>query len=218
MERRGRKSAECSQIAARHTVGLTDALITRPDDAPRDGLPVTLAEAIERYGHRDFKIKLSGNSQTDLTRLEHIARLIEQRAELITFDGNEQYADAQVFADFFDHFEATPALAGLRKKLAFIEQPLPRSHELQADVRSVTRRIPLLIDESDATLDSFRQAHRMGYTGVSSKSCKGIYKSVINAARCALWTTAEGITFFQSGQDLTMQAGVGVQQDLALVG
>src|SRR5690606_2032617 len=108
MERRGRKSAECSQIAARHTVGLTDALITRPDDAPRAGLPVTLAEALERYGHRDFKIKLSGDSETDLARLRQIAHLIELRAELITFDGNEQYADAQAFAAFFYHFAATP--------------------------------------------------------------------------------------------------------------
>jgi hypothetical protein len=218
MERCGRQSAERRQIAARHTVGLADALITRPDDAPRDGLPTTLLDAIERYGHRYFKIKLSGNSQTDLARLEQIARLIDHRADLITFDGNEQYADAQAFADFFDHFEAAPALAGLRKKLAFIEQPLPRSHALQADVKAVAKRIPLLIDESDATLDSFRQAHGIGYTGVSSKSCKGVYKSVINAARCALWTIAEGIPFFQSGEDLTMQAGIGVQQDLALVG
>ena len=55
----------------------------------------------------------------------------------------------------------------------------------------------------------------MGYTGVSSKSCKGFFKSVINAARCARGGPQRRL--FLSGEDLTMQAGVGVQQDLALV-
>ena len=31
----------------------------------------------------------------------------------------------------------------------------------------------------------------LGYRGISSKSCKGIYKSVINATRAAKWS-AEG--------------------------
>ena len=76
--------------------------------------------------------------------------------------------------------------------------------------------MPLLIDESDATLDSFMQARALGYTGVSSKSCKGFYKSIVNAARCAQ-ARARGEPLFLSGEDLTMQAGVGLQQDLALV-
>jgi len=49
--------------------------------------------------------------------------------------------------------------------------------------------------------------------GVSSKTCKGIYKSLINAARCAQW----GPDYFMTGEDLTLQAGIALQQDLALV-
>ena len=54
---------------------------------------------------------------------------------------------------------------------------------------------------------------------MSSKSCKGVYKSLLDAARCAHWN-GEGRSsrFFISGEDLTMQPGLGVQQDLALVG
>ena len=41
------------------------------------------------------------------------------------------------------------------------------------------------LDESDGELDSFVQARKRGYAGISSKTCKGIYKSLLNAARCA---------------------------------
>ena len=59
----------------------------------------------------------------------------------------------------------------------------------------------------------FPRARALGYKGVSSKTCKGIYKSLINGARCAAW----GDGFFMSGEDLTIQAGLALQQDLALV-
>src|SRR6201999_2639281 len=51
--------------------------------------------------------------------------------------------------------------------------------------------------------------------GISSKSCKGVYKSVVNATRAAKWS-AEGAEYFITGEDLTCQAGLAVQQDLAL--
>jgi hypothetical protein len=41
---------------------------------------------------------------------------------------------------------------------------------------------------------------------------------VLNAARCAAWNREEGTPrYFLSGEDLTTQAGLSVQQDLALV-
>ena len=53
---------------------------------------------------------------------------------------------------------------------------------------------------------------------MSSKTCKGLYKSILNAARCRLWNTEEGRDrYFMSGEDLTVQAGLALQQDLALV-
>ncbi|MEP6825319.1 MAG: hypothetical protein ABI919_10935, partial [Ramlibacter sp.] len=66
--------------------------------------------------------------------------------------------------------------------------------------------------------DSFVQARARGYDGVSSKTCKGFYKSILNAARCAAWNAQEGTArYFMSAEDLTTQAGLSVQQDLALV-
>ena len=46
----------------------------------------------------------------------------------------------------------------------------------------------------------------LGYSGVSSKVCKGFYKSLINAARCARWN-AERRRFFMSGEDLDDPGG-----------
>ena len=58
-----------------------------------------------------------------------------------------------------------------------------------------------------------RQALTFGYAGVSTKNCKGFYKSILNASRVAKL----GAGHFMSAEDLTTQPGVSVQQDLALV-
>jgi hypothetical protein len=89
--------------------------------------------------------------------------------------------------------------------------------------RDISRRSPLgalaardfIIDEADDSYDAFPAARYLGYRGISSKSCKGLYKSIINATRAAIWST-EDERYFISGEDLTCQAGLGVQQDLAL--
>lgn len=214
------KQSPRTRIAARHTVGLADAIDDSDalPDAPNDGLPTTLAAAVRRYGLTHFKLKLCGNTAQDIDRLQRVARVIDGHAQLVTLDGNEQYADADDFGVFLDRMLSTPVLWKLAQKTVFVEQPIRRDAALQRDVSALGKRIPLLIDESDATIDAFVQARALGYTGVSSKSCKGFYKSVINAARCAHWNASEEKPrYFLSGEDLTMQAGLGVQQDLALV-
>lgn len=214
------RQAPRNRIAARHTVGLADAIddAEPQPDAPADGMPTTLAAAVRRYGLTHFKLKLCGETAQDIDRLQRIARVIDGPAQLVTLDGNEQYADADAFGAFLDRMLSTPALQQLVHKTVFVEQPIRRDAALQRDVSALGARIPLLIDESDATLDAFVQGRALGYTGVSSKSCKGFYKSVVNAARCAHWNAAaDAPRYFLSGEDLTMQAGIGVQQDLALV-
>ena len=210
------------RIAARHTVGLLDVIheADKAEDAPQDGLPCSLEAAISRYGHHHFKLKLCGDSRADLDRLTNINSVTQAHAQLITLDGNEQYESADAFQDFFNQLKSTPTLKALVNKTVFVEQPIRRDRAMSEDISALAQRIPLLVDESDSTLDAFTHAKTLGYTGVSSKSCKGFYKSVINAARCVNWNTTSskpGQRYFLSGEDLTMQAGIGVQQDLALV-
>jgi hypothetical protein len=205
-----------ASIEARHTVGLVDA-ITSADLKERvnDGLPETLEEVIATWGHRYFKLKVGGNLDADIARLEAIGSVLDSLAHpyFVSLDGNEQYADAQGVAQLAAAIRAKSSLKRLWDSILFIEQPIARKVALDVDLRSAHLGKPVIIDESDGELDTFLRAKDRGYRGVSSKTCKGFYKSVLNAARCRAW----GDGYFMSAEDLTTQAGLSVQQDLALV-
>jgi L-alanine-DL-glutamate epimerase-like enolase superfamily enzyme len=209
-----------SRIAVRHTVGLADPI--GPAEArPRidDGLPETLEEVIERYGNRWFKLKLAGELRADVKRLRAIAAVLDRIREpyAATLDGNEQYEHVAGVLELWRTLKTEPRLARLVSSIVFIEQPIKRQNAMDADVSALAREKPVLIDESDDALDSFARARGLGYTGVSSKTCKGFYKSMLNAVRCREWNREEGSErYFISGEDLTTQAGLAVQQDLAL--
>ncbi len=194
----------------------------RPTSPKRvnDGLPETLEEVIAAWGHRYFKLKVGGQLAADLARLEAIAAVLDRLPQpyFVSLDGNEQYADAQGVAELAAGIRARPALARLWSSILFIEQPIARMLALGTDLRQANLGKPVIIDESDGELDTFVQARERGYRGVSSKTCKGLYKSLLNAARCARWNAEEGApSYFMSAEDLTTQAGLSVQQDLALV-
>ncbi len=82
---------------------------------------------------------------------------------------------------------------------------------------------PIIIDESDDGYDAAPAARRCGYRGVSVKTCKGFYKSLVNAARAEAWNAeARGAGgngaggFLLSAEDLSAQAGHALHQNLAL--
>jgi hypothetical protein len=99
------------------------------------------------------------------------------------------------------------------KSTLFIEQPIKRQSALSRPVTALAKYRPVIIDESDGELSTFLEALKLGYAGVSTKNCKGFYKSILNASRVAKL----GKGYFMSAEDLTTQPGVSVQQDLALV-
>ena len=204
-------------IAARHTVGLVDAIAGHPQQV-NDGLPESLEEVVATYRHTWFKLKVGGKVDDDVARLTEIAAVLDAGGKpyRASLDGNEQYDDLDSLRQLLARMRALPRLARLVGAIAFIEQPINRKHALERDVSSVSRATPVIVDESDSDLDAFPRAKALGYAGVSSKMCKGFYKSIINAARCVAWSTPER-RYFMTGEDLTTQAGLAVQQDLALV-
>jgi hypothetical protein len=211
--------APSPSIALRHTVGLVDA-ITAADLTERvnDGLPETLDEAIDFYGCSYFKLKVSGEPDQDILRLTAIARTLDRLPHyLVTVDGNEQFNDVETAAEFWKQVRSTPVLKRLADATLYIEQPLTRAIALDTNVHELASSTPVLIDEADNALDAFVVAIGRGYTGVSSKTCKGMYKSLLNAARCRKLNETNGARYFMSAEDLTSQAGLSVQQDLALV-
>lgn len=221
IERFVARLAPSATIEARHTVGLVDP-ITAADVAEPvgDGLPQTLEDVVARYGHRYFKLKVCGRLDEDIDRLTRIASVLDRelRPYFASLDGNEQFENAAQVEALLARLSSTPALRRLDAAILFVEQPITRAHALDADFRTRPLAKPVIIDESDGTLDAFVRARACGYDGISSKTCKGIYKSLLNAARCAAWSEEVGTRrYFMSAEDLTTQAGLSVQQDLALV-
>lgn len=217
----GALGAPADTIAARHTVGLVDAITDADVVHPvHDGLPESLQQVVARYGHRHFKLKVGGKVDDDVARLSAIASVLDRIHGdiVVTLDGNEQYDSADGVAELLARMRALPALQRLWRAIAFIEQPIHRRSALTTDVQAIAAVKSVIVDESDGELDAFEQAKARGYTGISSKTCKGVYRSLLNAARCAKWNRAAGTPrYFMSGEDLTTQAGLAVQQDLALV-
>ncbi|MBB2671583.1 UNVERIFIED_ORG: hypothetical protein GGE44_001134 [Rhizobium esperanzae] len=203
-------------ISARHTIGLLDP-ITESEivDPVDDGLPQSLEAVIARYGNHWFKIKLSGAADADIDRLARIAAVLDRLADYrVTVDGNEQFAAPEPLAALLARCAAMPRLARLHAAISFIEQPFSRAITMETPLGDLAAQLPFLIDESDDGDGAIARARRLGYTGVSSKTCKGIYRSLMKAIRIR---TAGVPGLFLSGEDLTCQAGLAVQQDLALV-
>ena len=194
------------RVAIRHTVGLDDKVEGEGGVADRH----------ENAGARYFKLKLNGDPAHDADRL---IRIGNELAGLpydykVTLDANEQYADLSALATLVDRLDRDNALRPVASKLLYIEQPMPRDITRKSPLGALARR-DFIVDEADDSYDAFPVARALGYRGISSKSCKGVYKSVINAARAAKWSAA-GAKHFIAGEDLTCQAGLAVQQDLAL--
>jgi hypothetical protein len=209
-----------ASIHARHTVGLVDALTSTETQGKRidDGLPESLEEVVSTYGHRYFKLKVAGVIDADIERLSGIATVLDRIAEpyRATLDGNEQYRDIDEVIALWRRIGEEPRLARLKSSIIFIEQPIARDRALSAPVKSLSDEVPIEIDESDADVSVFPRARALGYRGISSKSCKGFYRALINRARIEKWNAQAPGRYFMSAEDLTTQAGVAVQQDLAL--
>ena len=205
-EYRSRRKASRSAIRS----GLLDDL------EGADGLAADIRRAALRY----FKIKIGGDVAADLDRLRSVTALLADNAPdfRATLDANEQY-DAARFADLLEgpcgrsgaerccgtgcSISSSPSTGG-RPSTRRSTPPCSR-------IRSSSTR-------PTAITSAFPRAANLGYRGVSSKSCKGLYKSLLNAARARAWNRREGRQgwYFLAGEDLTCQAGLGVQQDTAL--
>ncbi|QOZ11067.1 hypothetical protein [Bradyrhizobium sp. CCBAU 51765] len=198
--------APLERVAIRHTVGLDD---------PVEG-EGGVADPRENAGARYFKLKLSGDPAADAARLARIGKELDKlgRDYKVTLDANEQYADLSALRALIDRLDHDAALRRIAARLLYVEQPMPRDITRQSPLGALADR-GFIIDEADDSYDAFPAARALGYRGISSKSCKGLYKSIVNATRAAKWS-AGGEQYFVTGEDLTCQAGLAVQQDLAL--
>ena len=162
------------RVAVRHTVGMDDKVEGKGG----------VADPADNAGARYFKLKLGGDPLADTVRLIRIGKELGKLPYdyKVTLDANEQYADLAPLAALVKSLDHDSALQPIAAKLLYIEQPMPREIFRQSPLGALTRR-DFIIDEADDSYDAFPAAKALGYRGISSKSCKGIYKSVLNAVR-----------------------------------
>jgi hypothetical protein len=198
-------------LIVRHTIGLSDPL-TDAQATLNDGLPQSLESCVRAYGLSHFKIKIGGDISADVQRLREIASLLGDADVNVRFtlDGNESYRDLDAFRAFW---AAVRDERFIRTKMLFVEQPLHRDVAFTAGLERWSDRPPIIIDESDAEIDSFALALSRGYAGTSFKSCKGVFKGMFSAS---LARRRGGNTII-SAEDLTTIGPVSLMQDLAVV-
>jgi len=195
-----------SSIMVRHTVGMVDPVEQLPD-------------IHRRTGCRYFKLKLSGDVAADIERLGAIARTLDAEAidYRVTLDANEQYGSPEALSALGDNLLRQPRFGNFLQRLLYVEQPFPRDLTFGTPLDAFGKSFAVIVDEAESEYDTFPKAIALGYRGISSKACKGLYKSLINGARAALWSGNGEAHAFLAGEDLTCQAGLAVQQDTALL-
>jgi hypothetical protein len=194
------------RVMVRHTFGMADPI-------------ESLGETYQKSGCRYFKLKMSGDPVADAARLELIVAELDRHGidYRATLDANEQYADLDALAKLTGMLMNERRFAQFPQRLLYIEQPLPRDLTFITPLGTLGESFAFIIDEAESDYDTFPKALALGYRGISSKSCKGIYKSLLNGARAAAWTQSGKARAFLAAEDLTCQAGLAVQQDTALL-
>jgi hypothetical protein len=143
-------------------------------------------------------VKLRGDDPAwDYDRLEKVGKLaIEENVNWLTADfnctvGEPQYVNAILDRLMHEH----PRVYGM---LLYVEQPFP--YDLEAhriDVRSVSARKPLFMDESAHDWRFVQLGRELGWTGVALKTCKTQTGAILSLC----WAKAHGMTLMV--QDLS---------------
>jgi L-alanine-DL-glutamate epimerase-like enolase superfamily enzyme len=187
-------------LPAWHLVGGKDPI--GPEELtgsePDDGEPVLLRDWIRRDGLKCLKVKLTGtDAGWDYDRLVGVGRIaVEEGADWLSADFNCTVREPDYVTAVLDRLmREHPRIYGM---ILYVEQPFP--YELEAfpiDVRSVSARKPLFMDESAHDWRLIRFGRSLGWTGVALKTCK----TQTGALLSLCWARAHGMTLMV--QDLT---------------
>jgi L-alanine-DL-glutamate epimerase-like enolase superfamily enzyme len=188
------------RLRAWHLIGGLDllSLDELTGSEPKDGYPVLLPDWIERDGLKCLKVKLRGNDAAwDYARLVNVGDIaVAQGVEWLTADFNCTVNDPAYVNEMLDRLrDEHPRLHGMT---LYVEQPFPYELEQhRTDVRSVSARKPLFLDESAHDWKHVRLGRELGWTGVALKTCK----TQTGALLSACWAKAHGMTLMV--QDLS---------------
>jgi L-alanine-DL-glutamate epimerase-like enolase superfamily enzyme len=189
-----------TKLPAWHLVGgldLLDASESKGDE-PDDGYPVLLADWIRRDGLKCLKVKLRGTDAAwDYARMVKVGGIaLAQGVQHLSADFNCTVTDPVYVCDVLDRLKTEHV--HIFDRVLYVEQPFPYDLEKhQIDVRSVSSRKPLFLDESAHDWRIVRLGRGLGWNGVALKTCK----TQTGALLTACWAKAHGMQLMV--QDLT---------------
>ena len=194
------------EIPIFHLVGALDKLTRDEVGAgdPKDCLPVSLEEWIERDGVFCLKVKLSGvDIDWDVERTKAVAevasetlRRIGQERFYLSVDSNEMNKNPDATLEYLRKLKRASPMAF--DNLLYVEQPTERDLSRHMfSMKKVAEIKPVLADEGVTDLESFELALRLGWSGVALKACKWHTSSLLYVAKMEHY----GIPY--SIQDLT---------------
>jgi L-alanine-DL-glutamate epimerase-like enolase superfamily enzyme len=188
------------RLPAWHLVGGLDPLspANLTGDEPRDGYPVLLKDWVVRDGLKCLKVKLRGNDPGwDYARMVEVGRIgLESGVEWFSADFNCTAPDTATVNETLDRLlREEPDIFA---RLLYVEQPFPYDLEANAwDVRSVSARKPLFMDESAHDWKVIGMGRDLGWSGVALKTCKTQTEAILSAC----WAKVHGMPLMV--QDLT---------------
>lgn len=189
-----------TRLPAWHLVGGLDLLDPAElrGDEPADGYPVVLTDWIRRDGLRCLKIKLRGTDcDWDWQRVRRVGAIaLAHGVEWLSTDFNCTVTDPEYVTRLLERLRAEHA--ALYERILYVEQPFPYDLERhRIDVRSVSARKPLFLDESAHDWKFVALGRSLGWSGVALKTCK----TQTGALLSACWAKAHGLPLMV--QDLT---------------
>ncbi|MEZ6086595.1 MAG: mandelate racemase/muconate lactonizing enzyme family protein [Pirellulaceae bacterium] len=188
-----------------HLVGALDPLTDADvESAVNDGYPETLAQWIEADGLSHLKIKLAGDDmEWDVQRVTRVSQVASESSRSdgtdwhFSLDFNERCSDQQYVIEMLDAVERNSAEA--IRRIQYVEQPTHRdlARFPNNTMHEVTKRLPVVIDESLVDLQSLYLSRELGYSGIALKACKGHAEALLMGA------AAQHYELFLCVQDLT---------------
>jgi hypothetical protein len=201
-------------LRVRHAVRSDTTLRTEPGPAATGDAPASLEDALERFGLSSLLLRLSGDPRADARRLFDVALLLAgRRLHEVTLDAGEQYPDLSELGRVLDALATTPEGEALLNRLLCVEDPLPRERAFDPALTApfAAFPFPVVLCRAERGLADFPRALEHGYRGVSARSSRGVFRSLLHRGLCA----AHG-AFQLAGDDACVPL-LPLHQDLALL-
>jgi L-alanine-DL-glutamate epimerase-like enolase superfamily enzyme len=159
---------------------------------------VLLQDWIARDGLNCLKVKLRGSDAAwDYQRMVKVGDIAAANGvDWLSADFNCTVTNPDYVNEILDRLrDEHPRIYGM---ILYVEQPFPYELEqYRIDVRSVSARKPLFLDESAHDWRLVKLGRELGWSGVALKTCKTQTGAILSAC----WAKAHGMTLMV--QDLT---------------